>query len=55
MKPDSDISLHPIPSCTGTCNCNLPRFLVRLLDPVIPQEYCIKYCFNFCADRSGKC
>ena len=42
-----DFSLRPIISSIGTYNYNLTKFLIELLDPVIPKENCAKDSFSF--------
>ena len=51
MKSDShNVYLGPILSPIGTYDCSLASFLAHLLDPVIPQEHCVKDCINFCGE-----
>ena len=45
-----DFFLRPIISFIGTYSCNLAKFLIELLDPVISKEHCAKDWFSFCEE-----
>ena len=48
-----DLSFHPIVSSIATYNYNLAQFLSELLDPVIPNEHCVKDSFSICEEIQG--
>ena len=51
LKSTTDtLTFRPIVSSIGTCNYNLAIFLIDMLDPVIPTEYCAKESFSFCKE-----
>ena len=49
-SPTDTLTFRPIVSSIGTCNYNLAIFLIDILDPVIPTEYCTKESFSFCKE-----
>ena len=51
LKTDNDeLKLRPIISCINTYNYNLSSFLAKLLNPLIPKEYCAQDTFSFIND-----
>ena len=51
LKTDNDeLKLRSIISCINTYNYNLSSFLAKLLNPLIPKEYCAEDTFSFIND-----
>ena len=48
LKSESDkLTFRPIVSSIGAYNYRLAKFLISLLDPVIPKDHCAKDSFSF--------
>ena len=46
--PTDTLTFRPIVSFMDTYNHKFAKFLVDILDPVLPTEYCAKDSFSFC-------